>query len=240
MSDNIRVFESSEELFENAAASIINLANGFININGKCTFVLSGGNTPKNLYNLLSSVKYKNSVNWQKVFFFWGDERDIPPDSKDSNYKMVYDNLLSKLDIPHENIFRIKTELGHREAANDYEKRLREFFPEVMFPSFDIVLLGLGEDGHTASLFPGSLALNESEKWVVDNYIEKLKAWRITLTFPVLNNAKNVIFLISGKEKAKAVRAVLRDKDISKPATLIKPKSGNLIWYLEKNMERLV
>ena len=235
MSDNIRIFENSKELYENAAATIINLVNEFINNNDKCTFVLSGGNTPRNLYKLLLDDRYKNYVNWQKVYFFWGDERDVSPEDKDSNYKMAYDNLLSNLNIPQDNVYRIKTEFGHERAAVDYENILREYFPDVQFPSFDIVLLGLGEDGHTASLFPGSEALREKKKWVVDNYVEKLNVWRITLTYPVLNNAKNVIFLVSGKEKVDAVKSVLNDKDKLFPAVNIIPLSGNLIWYLVKN-----
>ena len=166
MSTQIKIYKSEGDLFHHAAGSIASLINNYTNEYRKCSFVLSGGATPRNLYLILGSENFRENVNWEEVFFFWGDERYVPPDDKESNYKMAYDTFLSHIDVPEKNIFRIRTEMTPEKAALDYEKRLREFFPKGKYPSFDIILLGLGEDGHTASLFKGTDAMNEKEKWV--------------------------------------------------------------------------
>ncbi|MFI5144894.1 MAG: 6-phosphogluconolactonase, partial [Ignavibacteria bacterium] len=182
MHAQIKIYKSEGDLFHHAAGSLAMLINEYLNDFDKCSFVLSGGSTPRNLYMILGSERFREHINWDKVYIFWGDERCVPPDSEESNYKMAYDSLLSHIEIPQKNIFRIKGELSPQEAAKEYENRLKEFFPNNNLPSFDIILLGLGEDGHTASLFPGSDALKENEKWVVENYAEKQHKWRITMT----------------------------------------------------------
>jgi 6-phosphogluconolactonase len=189
---------------------------------------------------ILGSEKFKENVNWDNVFFFWGDERCVPPDDKDSNYRMAYETLLSHIDVPEKNIFRIKTEMTHEDAALDYEKRLKAFFPKEKYPSFDIVLLGLGEDGHTASLFKGTSAVNEKEKLVVDNYSETLGKWRITMTLHVFNNSKNVKFLVSGNNKADILKSIIIDKNTTLPAAKINPGKGILTWYLDKDAASLI
>jgi 6-phosphogluconolactonase len=236
----IKIYKSEGDLYHHAAGSIAGLIKQYILESGKCTFVLSGGITPRKIYLILGSEKFSEHVKWDDVYFFWGDERCVPPDNYESNYKMAHDTLLSHINVPEKNIFRIKTEMPHNETAIDYEKRLKEFFPDVKYPSFDIILLGLGEDGHTASLFKDSEALKEKEKWVKDNYVGKLDKWRITFTLPVINNAKNVKFLVSGENKAGIVKSVLKSKDTTLPASNINPLNGSLTWYLDRDAASLI
>jgi 6-phosphogluconolactonase len=240
LSAQIKIYKSEGDLFHHAAGSIARLINEYNSEFGRCTFVLSGGSTPRNLYLILGSERFREHVKWDDVYIFWGDERCVPPDNEESNYKMAHDTLLSHLDIPGKNIFRIKTELPHTETAKEYEESLREFFPKRDLPIFDIVLLGLGEDGHTASLFPESQALNESEKWVTDNYVQSQDKWRITMTLPVINNARNIAFLAAGKNKAVPVKEVVVKKNSSMPASLIAPVRGNLTWFLDKDAASMI
>lgn len=240
MSTQVKIYKTAADLFHHSADKIASLVNEYVQSTGKCSFVLSGSSTPKNLYKILGNKSFQKNINWSNVYFFWGDERCVPPDNNLSNYKMAYDSFLSKIDIDETNIFRILAEKPHPKAAKDYENRLRKFFHNVKFPTFDVVLLGLGTDGHTASLFQGSAVLKEKKKWVVDNYVEKINSWRITMTLPVLNQAKNIVFLVSGKEKANAVKSVIKDKDKSIPASLIEPKDGNLIWCLDRDAAALI
>lgn len=235
MSIRINIYNSSEKLFRKSAKLISDLIVNFVKTNKSCSLVLSGGSTPKSLYEILSSEKYKKKKFWGNVFFFWGDERCVPPDNIESNYKMAFDLLISKVKIPSNNVFRILSEMPHAYAALEYQNKLKMLFPGKKFPSFDIVLLGLGEDGHTASLYEESESLKETERWVTDCYPDKLKKWRITMTFPVLNNSKTIIFLVSGKSKAGIVKSVLKDKNKILPAAQIKPKKGELIWCLDKD-----
>jgi 6-phosphogluconolactonase len=170
-------------------------------------------------------------------FFFWGDERHVPPDSPDSNYRMANETLLSKLPIPSKNIFRIPAELPDaREAARQYAETLENFFkPQPnAFPRFDFILLGMGPDGHTASLFPGTAALQDQDHFVAANWVEKLNTFRITFTYPVLNNAASVMFLVSGDEKAEMVRRALKDPSAKLPCQSVRPENGEVVWFLDK------
>jgi 6-phosphogluconolactonase len=173
------------------------------------------------------------------MFFFWGDERHVPPTDPDNNYRMVEEAMLSKIPVAAGNVFRIKTENPDAAAAaEDYEQTLRKFFAlePGQFPRFDLILLGMGPDGHTASLFPGTTALQEKSRLVVANWVEKMKTHRITLTLPVLNAARCVTFLVSGTDKAPALKAVL-EADVPAeqyPAKLVKPSDGKLIWLIDR------
>ncbi len=237
MKPEIKIYNGESELFKNAAEYIRSLINYFINDFNKCTLVLSGGKTPKKLFEILSS-NYKESVNWSKVYFFWGDERCVHPDDSESNFKMANEYLLSKIDVPRENIFRISAEKPPAEAAEEYEQNMRSFFGEKTIPGFDIVLLGIGNDGHTASLFPETDVLEIKDKLVTAVYVEKLKAQRITLTYPVFNNAKNILLLADGKSKSDIIGRAFADKNAGLPVQKINPVGGKFIWFLDKESSR--
>ena len=205
---------------------------------GRFTIALAGGSTPKSLYNLLAT-NARTTLPWDRMFFFWGDERHVPPTDPESNYRMADEAMLSKVPVPPGNVFRIKTENPEAAAAaEDYEKTIRKFFAleAGQFPRFDLILLGMGPDGHTASLFPGTTALQEKLRLVVANWVEKMKTHRISLTLPVLNAARCVTFLVSGTDKAPALKAVLEENVPPEqyPAKLIKPSDGKLIWLIDR------
>ena len=223
-----------QELFQAAAAEFIGLAEHFVHGHGRFTVALSGGSTPKHLYTLLASDVVP-SIAWDKIFFFFSDERHVPPDHPDSNYRMAQEFLFSKVPVPPENIFRIHTEEDAGTAARMYEETLQRVFTLKAgeFPRLDLILLGLGPDGHTASLFPGTAALNESSRLVVANWVEKFQSYRVTLTYPVIDNAANVTFLVSGGEKASAVRQILQD-GVDLPAKRVQPRDGRLLWLLDR------
>ena len=229
----IRVLKTSEELFEAAAAEFGAHACNAVRACGRFVVALSGGSTPKSLYNLLAT---KPAIPWDKICFFWGDERHVPPDHPDSNYRMAHEALLSKVPVRPENIFRIRGEEKDAEAvALQYEQTLKDFFhlSPGEFPCFDLVLLGLGADGHTASLFPGTAALNERHRLVVANWVAKFSAYRITFTFPVLNDAAYLIFLASGVDKAPILREVLENRNASLPSQRVQPTHGKLLWLVD-------
>ena len=232
----VQVFGSPQELFRAAAEKFCSLGTSAIQDHGKFTVALSGGSTPRGLHQELVT-HFSSQLPWDKVFFFWGDERHVPPDSSDSNYRMANETLLSKLPIPPANIFRIPSELPDaRQAAAKYEQMLLQFFklnPDS-FPRLDFILLGMGPDGHTASLFPGTAALQEKDHLVVGNWVEKLNTFRITFTYPVLDNAACVMFLVSGDEKAEMVRRAIKDPSANLPCQKVRPDDGELLWYLDK------
>jgi 6-phosphogluconolactonase len=195
---------------------------------------LSGGSTPKSLYALLATMP---SIPWDKVCFFWGDERHVPPDSPESNYRMASEALLSKVPVRPENVFRIHAEQKDADAAaRAYEQTIRTFFdlPAGEFPRFDLILLGTGPEGHTASLFPSSSALEEKTRPVVANWVDKFHTFRITFTFPVLNRTACIMFLVSGADKAPIVHEVLEKPSADLPAQKVRPIDGRLIWMLDR------
>jgi 6-phosphogluconolactonase len=228
----IRVLNAPRDLFQAAAAEFMALALAAIRDHGKFTIALSGGSTPESLYTVLA----KATLPWEKIFFFWGDERHVPPDHPDSNYRMANETLLSRVPVPPENIFRIRAEEDAEVAAQDYERTIKSFFQlrPGEFPRFDLILLGLGPDGHTASLFPGTTALSETKRGVVANWVEKLDTHRITFTYPVLNHAAYVMFLVSGGDKADMVRTVLEDRKANLPSQKVQPVNGKLLWLLDQ------
>lgn len=232
----VEVLATPPDLFHAAAEEFVRLGRNAIGAQGRFTVALSGGSTPKSLY-LLLAEQYGNFA-WNRTFLFFGDERHVPPDHPDSNYRMVKESLLAKIQIPKENVFRIKAEDPDAGAAAlEYEKQMRQFFTPQPgeFPRFDLILLGMGPDGHTASLFPGSEGLNETSRWVTANWVEKFKTHRITFTFPVLNNASEAIFMANGADKAGMVQQVLEGKNTPPyPAQQVLPKDGKVLWLLDE------
>lgn len=218
-----------------AAERFVNIAEESIEKRSRFTVALSGGSTPKALYRLLASEPFRSQVDWENVLFFFGDERNVPPDSSESNFRMANESLFEPLKISSDNIFRWKTELGDSATvADDYENRIRSTFSDE-FPEFDLILLGMGLDGHTASLFPDTPALDETKQITFANPVVKLDTTRLTLTFLVINAALNVFFIVAGEEKADTLAKVLEsDSDPHKlPARMVDPTSGRLIWYVD-------
>ena len=195
-------------------------------------FVLTGGSTPKALYKILSEKK----LDWKNMQFFWGDERCVPSDHPDSNFGMALETLLNKISVDEDHVHRMKGEMEPPAAAFEYEKQLRNIFGGDAIPSFDLVLLGMGEDGHTASLFPGTPALKVQDRLVVDNYVEKLQATRLTMTFRLLNQAKRILFLVSGVSKAFALQQVLEGEfdPLLYPSQGIRPVHGELLFFVDQ------
>ena len=223
-----------DELGRTAAEEFARIAGAATARAGRFAVALSGGNTPRALHTALAGAEFRSRISWDTVHFFWGDERVVPADHPDSNYRMAYETLMSKVPVPQQNIHRVETERGAQGAAEAYEKTLREFFARSVggAPRFDLILLGVGDDGHTASLFPGSPALREEKRWVVATHVEKLKSERVTFTLPVLNAAANVIFLVSGKAKAKPAHDT-RSPDSDLPAAQVRP-AGRLLWVFDR------
>jgi len=233
----VEVAATAADLFHAAAEEFSRVGRQAIGAQGRFAVALSGGSTPKSLYSLLAS-RYADFP-WARTYFFFGDERHVPPTDPESNYRMVNESLLSKVAIPAQNVFRVKAENPDAAAAAaDYEAQLRKFFElkPNQFPRFDLIFLGLGPDGHTASLFPDSEGLKETTKFVIANRVEKFKTYRISFTFPVLNNAGEVIFLASGSDKAEMVREVLEGKPTPPlPAQQVQPTNGRLLWMLDES-----
>lgn len=250
----IKIFADAEQLNHFAAKKFVEIANASIHSDdGNFTVALSGGSTPKSLYQLLSSNEYKNKVDWSKVFFFFGDERNVLPNDNESNFRMANENLFTPLRISDANIFRWRTEIKNAEIiAVNYELTIWKFYEESNksivtindcdFPRFDLILLGIGADGHTASLFPFTEALNETEVITAVNPVEKLGSTRLTLTFPVINNARNVIFLVKGADKAETLQTVLEGEFQPEkfPAQKVKPENGELFWLIDEQAAALL
>lgn len=233
---DIRIFESAEEVARAAADAFTDIAVASISAEGRFSVALAGGSTPRRTYQLLASEEYRDRINWSKVHIFFGDERCVPPTHSDSNYRMVEETMLSRLPIPEENVHRMIGEGDAHANASLYESELQTFFDGAPWPRFDLVLLGMGDDGHTASLFPGTDALKENRAWVVANWVEKFQSYRITLTAPAINHAANIIFLVAGASKAERLREVLRGSrdPLRLPAQLIQPVAGSLVWLVDK------
>ncbi len=237
-SSEIRILTTPQELFEAAAEEVTHAANEAVRQRGQFTIALSGGSTPKALFNLLAT-NARTVLPWDRMFFFWGDERHVPPTDPDSNYRMADETMLSKIPVAAANVFRIAAENPDAAAAAAaYEETLRKFFQLKAgeFPVFDLILLGMGPDGHTASLFPGTDGLHEKLRLAIANWVEKLKTSRLTLTLPVLNAARCVVFLASGTDKAPVLKTVLEGDAPAEqyPAKLIRPNDGKLIWLIDR------
>jgi 6-phosphogluconolactonase len=229
---SIHVYNNPEELSAAAAREFAAKAEEAIEERGRFAVVLAGGSTPETMYGILAR-DYIDRIDWSKVYVFFGDERSVPPHHEDSNLKMASEVLLDH--VPVGNVHRIRGELPPEEAAETYEEELRTFFQTEDVPRFDLILLGLGADGHTASLFPETPALEVRDRWVVANPVPRLNTTRITLTVPVINAARAVYFLVEGEDKAEAGREVLEgDADPhAYPAKLIQPPGGPE-WMLDR------
>lgn len=231
----VEVLPKPEDLFRTAADEFVRAGNAAIAEHGRFTVALSGGSTPRSLYSLLATSHA--DFPWNKTFLFFGDERHVPPDHSDSNYRMANEALLTKISIPSANVYRVRAEMRDAAAAAaDYEETLRDFFHlrPGEFPRFDLVLLGLGPDGHTASLFPDSDGLKEQTRIVIANWVEKFKTHRITLTYPVLNHATDAMFLASGASKADMVHQIIEGQNTPPfPAQQVQPE-GRLMWMLDQ------
>lgn len=253
MKPEVQRYPNLEALSRAAAEFTWRLAEKKVEKRGAFTVALSGGNTPRTLYETLARPPFDTRMPWRDIHLFWGDERCVPSDHPDSNFAMAFRSLISKVPVPSQNVHRIPAELKPPEdAAEAYEKILGEFFgsfaktethPQAMsggepFPSFDLILLGVGKDGHTASLFPGARALKEREHWVAVVRAPNVSppVPRITLTLPVINSAECVLFMVSGAGKGKVIRSILEDLDPatrSYPAARVSSK-GRLIWLIDE------
>lgn len=235
MTPEISISPNAQALAAEAARRFAVLARGSIGERGRFVVALSGGSTPKVLLRLLAMPPYRDTLDWSRIHVAWGDERCVPPDDAQSNYRMAREALLAHVPIPAGNVHRMPAENpDHEAAANDYAATLRTLFGDAA-PRFDLIHLGLGTEGHTASLFPGSPALEERERWVAAPFVEKLDAYRITLTPPVLNAAREVQFLAAGKDKAAIVRDILHapHNPTELPAQIVAPTDGRLVWLLD-------
>jgi 6-phosphogluconolactonase len=232
----IQILASAADLYHAGAEEFVRVGRLAIGAQGRFSVALSGGSTPKNLYSLLAS-NYSDFP-WNRTFLFFGDERHVPPTDPESNYRMVNEALLSKISVPASNVFRVKAENPDAAAAAaDYEAQIRSFFElkPTEFPRFDLILLGLGPDGHTASLFPDSEGLKDKTHLVIANWVEKFKTHRISFTFPVLNHAAEAAVLASGPDKADIVQQVLDGNAAPTfPVQQVHPKDGTLLWILDE------
>ena len=230
------ICKDTDELSRLTADRFIEIAQRAIRSSGRFAVALSGGSTPKHLYSRLGSPDYEERLSWPDVHLFWGDERCVPPDHPDSNFRMVKEALLSRVGIPPENVHRMAGEREPQTAATDYEKQLQEFFllKNGALPRFDLILLGIGDDGHTASLFPGTDAVHETKRLVVAPFVEKLKSHRLSLTLPVLNHGSEVWFLVTGSDKAGILKEIF-SAATDYPAAKVQPENGKLIWFMTQD-----
>jgi len=233
---SLLVFPSAEAVTRAAADRFASVAAESIAARGRFSVVLSGGSTPRGTYRRLANDPYARQIDWAKTFIFFGDERSVPPDHPDSNFRMANEALLSRVPIPPGNIKRMAGEGDPNASAAAYEADLRAWFGRADWPRLDLVFLGMGDDGHTASLFPGSAALQETARWVVANWVEKFHTFRITLTLPAINHAARVLFLVTGAGKTERLAQVLNDEpsDAPLPSQLIQPLEGTVEWLVDE------
>ena len=232
---NLTVYPDKQSFVQGAADFIAELAARAIVERGRFTIALSGGGTPRPIYARLASAEYRERIAWPQVHIFFGDERCVPPDDARSNYRLARETVLDQVAIPPDNIHRIKGEIDPAQAALLYEQELQGVFRTRSLPPFDLICLGMGENGHTASLFPGTAALHERERWVAAQYAEVMQTWRVTFTAPLINAARGVAFLVEGAGKADMLWRVLAgpyQPDVL-PSQLIQPASGQLYWLVD-------
>ncbi len=239
--DNLNIFKDPSTLLLALADFIVAEAKTVIAKTGQFNFVLSGGSSPKKLYELLASEHYRAKIEWAKVFFFFGDERNVPADHLDSNFRMAKESLFEPLGISEHKIFAVNTSLSPSEAAKDYEKRIVSHYQGKPC-QFDLILLGLGGNSHTASLFPHTPVLLEKNALVKEVFVEEVKMFRITFTEGLINSAHSVVFLVYGSGKAEAVNHIINSpKNIEEyPAQLIHPEQGKLLWFLDEEAAKAI
>jgi 6-phosphogluconolactonase len=231
----LHIFDNPEVLSENLAEWICSLVEETLKQQQSFSLVLSGGGTPKRLYQKLASEKYKNRIDWQRIRIFWGDERAVPFTDERNNAKMAFDLLLNHVDVPASQIHIMRTDIEPNFAVAEYRKMLHTYFDSTHH-SFDLVLLGMGDDGHTLSLFPGSAIIEDNYHWVNSVYNEQQEMYRITLMPVLVNKARKIAFMVDGEKKAGVLEKVLEgDYQPSQfPAQLIAPDTGELHWFLDK------
>ena len=232
----VSIYDDYQSLSEGAANFIREVAHSSTKANGKFTIALSGGSTPKQLFELLSNPPYSDEIDWKNTFVFWGDERNVPANSNENNSFMAGQMLLQRVNIPRENIFPVQVELGPEEAAKAYEKTIRNFFDDDL-PKFDVNLLGMGDNGHTASLFPHTSILKEVDALVKEVYVEEVGMYRISFTVPLINAAHNNLFMVSGSNKANMLaRALEGPYDPEEiPTQLIISAQDQVFFYVDKD-----
>lgn len=236
MQQQIVIYPDAESLSQEAARLVTRLAQEAIVTRGRFTLALAGGSTPRKLYSLLASDPYRSQIDWTRVEIFWSDERCVPPNDPESNYHMAHEVMLSKLPIPATNIHRMPAEQADRQAAADrYSAELRRVFSTTGVPVFDLIQLGMGPEGHTASLFPHQQALHERERLVLPVSVPKPPPERLTFTPPLINAARHILFLVTGSDKAEAVHAVLEGEGTPDdyPARLVRAAAGEVSWFLD-------
>jgi len=231
---SLNIYNTADEVLTALAEYFVIIGSDAISKNGKFSVALSGGSSPKKLYELLAT-SYHDQLDWEKVFFFFGDERNVPQDSPDSNYLMAKKALFIPLFIDPHQIFAVDTSLEPKEAAKKYQEEVEQFFDETEL-SFDLILLGLGDNSHTASLFPHTPVLHDRVPGVSEVFLPDQQVYRITMNAPLINEAQNIAFLVYGEGKAIAVHHVLEDdEDIEEyPAQLIEPIVGQIQWFLDE------
>jgi 6-phosphogluconolactonase len=244
---HLHIFKTAEEFNHTVADWIANCIAETLKTKDRFTWVLSGGNTPKKMYQLLADTPYREKIEWHKLHIFWGDERDVPFNDSRNNAKMAYETLLNHVPIPAAQIHVMQTEhVSPEKSAEEYEKMLHEYFPitadHLPLTTFDLVLLGMGDDGHVLSLFPGTSAVHEENAWATSLWLESQDMNRITLTKTVVNKAKNIAFLTTGADKAHALKEVLEghyNPDLY-PSQEIKPENGELYWFADEAAAKLL
>ena len=232
---NLHVFADNQSFVDGSADFVADVAARAIAERGRFTIALSGGGTPRPIYARLASADYRERIVWSKVHIFFGDERCVPPDDTHSNYRMAREALLDRVALPDENVHRIRGEDDPALEAVRYEQDIARLYRTAVFPAFDLILLGMGDNGHTASLFPGTAALREKERWVVAQFVEVMSTWRVTFTAPLINAARHVAFLVEGAGKAQMLWNVLEgpyQPDVW-PSQLIQPANGELHWFVD-------
>ena len=232
----IKIYPDFQKLTNAAVEAFVALSNQAIRKRGLFTVSLSGGSTPEPFYRALGAPTNCTRVEWDHVHLFWGDERPVPPDHPDSNYRMAKDALIDPAGLPETNIHRVPAEMDVRLAAFSYEEVLRDFF-KGGWPHFDLILLGMGKDGHTASLFPRSAGLNEEQRWFIANFAPKHETWRLTLTKHAINAAREIWIMVRGESKAGKLRDVLTGKEDpwQNPIQLVDPEDKNLTWWVDRD-----
>lgn len=239
--NNVHIYPDATTLSEAATRLIIGIINEAISQQGRCTIALSGGHTPQGVYATLATQPYCDEIDWHKTFFFWGDERCVPPNDPMNNAYLAKKIFLNQIPVPDGNIFPIDCSISPNITATHYEESIRDFFGE-WHPRFDLILLGLGENGHTASLFPGNEQVLDDMQLVVDVYVPEQEMHRVTMTPYLINNATHIMFLVTGIEKAAILKQTLsgpqRHEDI--PAQAIQPRNGTLYWLVDKAAASLI
>jgi 6-phosphogluconolactonase len=231
----VHVYNNPEEVARAVAGRFVRIAREATEARGRFSVALAGGSTPRRVYELLASGEWQSRVSWSRVHAFFGDERCVPPDHPESNYRMAHDALLSHVPIPPAQVHRMRGEGDAPANARLYEQELRAFFHGLDWPRFDLVMLGMGDDGHTASLFPNTPALHEQTAWVAANPVEKLHTTRLTLTPHAVNHAANILLTVTGATKAQRLQQVINGEANPEllPVQLVRPSNGLLEWFVD-------